>query len=387
VSLIELGRPEDALRDLREGERLGVAPANAAYRLAQAHAEAGRRDSALAELRRALDAGYFAPPSSVDGDAHFASLRGDPSWKGVLDAFDAVVRPCLHDKRFREFDFWIGDWDVRPTGQPAAGPPSRNVITLDDNGCVLTEHWTAPNGSEGQSFNIFDRSIGKWRQTWVDNVGGQHDYRGALVNGNMVYEGDTPAPNGQLGRVPTRLTFFRLGPDSVRQFSETSADSGRTWQTAYDLTYVRRKASSAPDGPGPSGSLSAGDRAAIRALDSAFVQAWLRDDTTAVLGLFATDAVLMPPGSAPRTGQAAIRAYWWPADGSRTRITAFDRSIAEIGGSRELAFVRGTASLTWDYAKDGKSSAQKGRSTDLMLVAPDASGRWRIVRHMWNTLP
>ena len=96
----------------------------------------------------------------------------------------------------------------------------------------------------GQSFNIFDRSIGKWRQTWVDNIGGQHDYRGQLENGNMVFVGDTPAPNGALGRVPTRLTFFRIGADSVRQFSEVSPDSGRTWQTSYNLMYVRRKSSS-----------------------------------------------------------------------------------------------------------------------------------------------
>jgi hypothetical protein len=114
-----------------------------------------------------------------------------------MDAFDAIVQPCKHDPRFREFDFWIGDWDVRPTGQPPAGPPARNTITLDDNGCVLTEHWSAPSGSTGQSFNIFDRSVGKWRQTWVDNIGGQHDYRGGLENGNMVFIGDTPAPNGQ----------------------------------------------------------------------------------------------------------------------------------------------------------------------------------------------
>jgi hypothetical protein len=120
-------------------------------------------------------------------------------------------------------------------------PPSLNTVTLEDNGCVVMEHWTAPSGSQGQSFNLFDRSIGKWRQTWVDNIGGQHDYRGALVNGNMVLVGDTPMPNGQRGRVPTRLTFFHISRDSVRQFSETSNDSGRTWVTGYDLMYVRRK--------------------------------------------------------------------------------------------------------------------------------------------------
>jgi hypothetical protein len=147
----------------------------------------------------------------------------------------------MHDARFREFDFWVGDWDVRAVGAAPVGPAARNTVTIDDNGCVITEHWIAPGGSEGQSFNIFDRSVGQWRQTWVDNVGGQHDYRGGIVCGNMVYEGDTPVPGGQLGRVPTRLTFFKIARDSVRQFSQTSADGGKTWTTAYDLMYVRRK--------------------------------------------------------------------------------------------------------------------------------------------------
>ena len=241
VSLLGLGKLSEAETNLREGERLGIAPAQAGYRLAQVFAEEHKTDAAIDELLRSAGAGAFFGAAAIDADPHLASLKTHPKWKTTLDAFDAVVRPCMHDARFREFDFWVGDWDVRPTGAPPAGPPARNTVTLEDNGCVVMEHWTAPSGSEGQSFNIFDRSIGKWRQTWVDNIGGQHDYRGGLKDSNMAFIGDTPAPNGQLGRVPTRLTFFHVSKDSVRQFSEISSDSGRTWTTNYDLMYVRRK--------------------------------------------------------------------------------------------------------------------------------------------------
>ena len=246
VTLVELGRYQEGEANLRQGERLGVPAGQAAYRLSQALAEQHRTDDAIRELRRAAAAGLFVPPSALKTDAHLASLSGTAGWETVLDTFDAVVRPCAHDPRYREFDFWLGDWDVRPTGQPPTGQASRNTITSDEGGCVLTEHWESPSGSKGRSFNIFDRSYGVWRQTWVDNVGGQHDYRGSLRDGNMVFVGDTPAPNGQLGRVPTRLTFFRIGKDTVRQFSEISNDSGRTWQVSYDLTYVRRPRSDRP---------------------------------------------------------------------------------------------------------------------------------------------
>src|ERR1043166_4366943 len=233
VALVELGKPAEGEQALRDGERLGIAASQAAYRIAQALTEQNRSDAAIGELLRSAHAGMFLGPQALESDAHVGKLRTHARWPEVLDAFDAVARPCMHDARFREFDFWVGDWDVRPTGQPAQGPAARNTITKDDNGCVLTEHWSAPSGSMGQSFNIFDRSYGVWRQTWVDNVGGQNDYRGGLKEGNMVFLGDTPIPGGGLGRVPTRLTFFHISADSVRQFSEVSTDSARTWQVSY----------------------------------------------------------------------------------------------------------------------------------------------------------
>jgi uncharacterized protein (TIGR02246 family) len=129
--------------------------------------------------------------------------------------------------------------------------------------------------------------------------------------------------------------------------------------------------------------LSARDRAAIQALDTAFVQAWLRDDTAGVLALFHPDAVLLPPGGGAVEGLQAIRAYWWPDDGSHTRITAFNRELAEVEGTPALAWFRGVATLGWVYVKDGKEATQTSRSTDLVLVAPDSAGRWRITRQMW----
>ena len=92
-------------------------------------------------------------------------------------------------------------------------------------------------------------------------------------------------------------------------------------------------------------------------------------------------------GSQPVAGLAAIRAYWWPTDGSHTRITSFDRQIVEITGTKGLAFIRGTGALGWEYAKDGTRQVQRVVRPDLMLVTPDSAGRWRVVRQMWSQLP
>ena len=136
-----------------------------------------------------------------------------------------------------------------------------------------------------------------------------------------------------------------------------------------------------------SGELTSADRAVILALDAKFVKGWLDDDSKAVLSVFVPDAILLPPGSKPMAGIDAIRAYWFPTDGSHTRITSFDRKIDEIEGTRQLAFLRGTATLAWDYEKDGQKTSQTSRSIDLLLLRRDAAGRWHVIRQIWSALP
>jgi hypothetical protein len=146
----------------------------------------------------------------------------------------------------QQFDFWLGDWDVTPNGQTRATgtPAGRNTITKEYGGCVVVERWSG-GAMTGSSFNIYDRSRGEWVQTWVDSTGGLHHYRGRLQDGNMVFYGDVPLPPAATfaGRRTVRLTFFKLGPDKVRQLSESFMPDG-TWTVNYDLIYVRRPSGS-----------------------------------------------------------------------------------------------------------------------------------------------
>jgi hypothetical protein len=153
----------------------------------------------------------------------------------------------------RQFDFWVGEWDVVPnnagvsgalgaSGATSAGrKPAVNIIEKAHKGCVIVENWDDGIGGTGQSFNVYDRAKKRWQQTWVDSNGGLHEYWGELRDGNMVYIGDVPLPPASRfqGRRTVRLTFFPLGPDKVRQFSESLNVDG-TWSVNYDLIYTRR---------------------------------------------------------------------------------------------------------------------------------------------------
>ena len=106
VALVALGRFSDGEASLREGERLGIPVAQSGFRLAEALAELRQRDAAVAQLQRSADAGALFGQKAIETDPHFALLTSHPKWAAVLDAFDAVVQPCKHDARFRQFDFW-----------------------------------------------------------------------------------------------------------------------------------------------------------------------------------------------------------------------------------------------------------------------------------------
>jgi hypothetical protein len=144
--------------------------------------------------------------------------------------------PDCTGAEYRQFDFWIGEFDVRsPDGQLAG----HNVIEPTLNGCVLTEHWTGTDGSEGRSVNFYDRREQRWNQVWIDNRGGVLRLAGGIVDGSMLLEGTTSGKDGAIRRHRIRWT---PNPDaSVRQHWEFSTDDGTTWATVFDGIYQPRK--------------------------------------------------------------------------------------------------------------------------------------------------
>jgi hypothetical protein len=52
---------------------------------------------------------------------------------------------------YRQFDFWIGTWDVYNPQDVKVG---ENVIRKLDNGALLLENWTSTQGTTGHSMNF-----------------------------------------------------------------------------------------------------------------------------------------------------------------------------------------------------------------------------------------
>ena len=142
---------------------------------------------------------------------------------------------CSAKSEHRQFDFWVGDWDVLDDDQKVAESSIQRII----DGCVIYENYTQADGYTGKSFNFYDSHLRKWRQTWVDANGMASEFVGEFKEGVLRYEGESHFPDGK--KALRRMTFFRLETDRVRQYSEISRDDGKTWHPHYDLIYVRKE--------------------------------------------------------------------------------------------------------------------------------------------------
>ncbi|MDX1578972.1 MAG: DUF4440 domain-containing protein [Gemmatimonadota bacterium] len=126
----------------------------------------------------------------------------------------------------------------------------------------------------------------------------------------------------------------------------------------------------------------------MRHLEEAYRAAWLANDSAAVMATLTADAVLMPAGVRPVVGDSAIRAFWWPDDGSETLIRSYAIEVDEVEGSGDLAYVRGRGSLTFTYRSvEGDTSRVTSEAVHLSLLRRGPDGEWRIARRAWSPVP
>ena len=156
---------------------------------------------------------------------------------------EAQKSPCTTDPVYRQFDFWIGEWDVYAKNGKKAGDSKIDLI-LDS--CIILENWKSANVSQGvyyagKSFNTYNSTSKQWQQTWVDNVGGSTEFlEGHFENNKMILQ-TKPFQFSKDTVAVRRLTFYNLDVNKVRQHGEISKNGGRTWSTEYELEYRRKK--------------------------------------------------------------------------------------------------------------------------------------------------
>lgn len=139
----------------------------------------------------------------------------------------AKPAPC-ETPQHRQFDFWVGRWQVSPTGKDEV--VAESLIEKLYNSCGIRENWMPRNGQTGGSLNIYLPDEKAWKQTWIDSAGTRADFTGGWNGKAMVLEGVWGGPL-------VRMTYTQNPDGSVRQLGEQSKDGGKTWGPSFDFTY------------------------------------------------------------------------------------------------------------------------------------------------------
>ncbi len=149
-------------------------------------------------------------------------------------AAPAAQPPACTTPEHRQFDFWVGNWNVYRTGTEQQVGTSR-IETLY-NGCAIRENWMPLRGGAGGSLNSWLPQEGKWRQTWVDSGNSYAVFEGQYRNDEMVMTGVWAGAAGPGSRPLIRMYWSRV-EGGIRQRGEQSTDNGQTWAPNFDFTY------------------------------------------------------------------------------------------------------------------------------------------------------
>jgi uncharacterized protein (TIGR02246 family) len=130
--------------------------------------------------------------------------------------------------------------------------------------------------------------------------------------------------------------------------------------------------------PAPT-ALAAVDEAAVRDAVDAYFDAAIGGDASRWAGLYADDAVMMPPNSAAVEGRSGIEA-WLKA--LPVVITEADGETSEIDGAGEFAYVRGTYAMAMTVPGVAEPIGQQGKF--LQIYVRQQNGVWQLARDIWN---
>jgi hypothetical protein len=240
VAAREAGDRSTAARALDKAEALEYSPPSIGLERARLAVLGADPEAAVRQLQGLADGGFTAV-GAMTGDPLLSSLAGRPDFDTLVATLSEAAYPCEHQEKFREFDFWVGEWEVHDANGQLAG---RNVIEASHHGCVLVENWTSASGGTGKSINYLDHENGEWVQRWIDSSGGQIEIRGSLTDNGMQLTGTIHyTANGTTA--PFRGLWTPLPDGRVRQFFEQSDDGGETWHSWFEGFYRRAET------PGP----------------------------------------------------------------------------------------------------------------------------------------
>ena len=140
--------------------------------------------------------------------------------------------PACSEPEYHQLDFWVGHWDVYPTG---ADKLVAHSLIEKVYGCAVRENWMPLSNQPGGSLSVYVPGEKHWEQFWIDSSGIRAFFTGGWNGNAMVI-------SGKWGGPLVRMSYSKNADGSVRQWGDQSTDEGKTWKPNFDFTYRPAKA-------------------------------------------------------------------------------------------------------------------------------------------------
>ena len=176
-------------------------------------------------------------------------------WTSILLFCTVVQLKSQHDgpissiwdfTESRQFDFWVGTWDVNLrmiqddlTWADRVRSEAKIYRILD--GKAILEFWNS-NAIKGYSLRHFDRDKKKWvlYLNWPgNNRSGTSSMEGSFRHGRGEFFATRQNPDGQ--EVLSRFTFSDIAPSSLRWDDAFSQDGGKSWTHNWIMEFSRKE--------------------------------------------------------------------------------------------------------------------------------------------------
>lgn len=145
----------------------------------------------------------------------------------------------------RQFDFWVGNWNVNLRVQ-------QDDLSWKDSvkaearvypilfGKAVLELWDSPN-IKGYSLRYFDVKQGKW-VLWLNwpgqNSSGSSSLTGSFRHGRGDFTSTNKKADGSTSI--SRYSFNDISPNSLRWDDSYSDDGGKTWRNQWIMEFTRK---------------------------------------------------------------------------------------------------------------------------------------------------
>jgi hypothetical protein len=145
--------------------------------------------------------------------------------------------PCSASEA-RQFDFWLGDWELSWTDKDGNAKKGSNRVSKLFGECNIKEEFSDAKGEfKGTSVSTYIPFEKKWKQTWVDNNGAYLDFAGEYKDGKMILSRKAQRDGKEYLQ---RMIFYDIAKNSLSWNWERSDDGGKSWAVVWKISYSRK---------------------------------------------------------------------------------------------------------------------------------------------------